>query len=380
MKKVTFDREFLQMTLTKSVKFVPSKSIIPALDNIKVSITNNVASFISCDGNAQLLVKCDCKATEDFEFCINAKLFLKTISFLSDNNVVINLKTESKVEIKAGKSKSNITLDCAPQDFPMMSHDSLVNEINVNDFYLKKAFKSVSKFVDDYGNNISCINIREVDNDIIFTGRMQAQMIRMGIKPISINAWSSLNVYPETTDKVLSLLADRGEVTVGHCGGGESNKVVFFRSSEGVHNDFYVVATVPNAKYPDTETLVKSHMGETKILLNTVEMKSAVKRLQLYVDIAKTITMSIDGDILRLTAINTMYGNDCEEETTVLQKQGVSNLKKIFNVEFILQILNEIEENEFWLIYDEDTKKPVAFTVESSDKNVSYLFLTKELF
>lgn len=368
------------MTLAKSVKFVPTekKALIPAFENVKIDIVGDVATFTSCNGNAQLIVKCSCKSAEDFSFCISAKLFLKTVSYLSENNVNITIKDENKAQITSGKSRSTISLDCAPKDYQLMSHGNLTSELNINEFYLKKAFKSANKFADDSGTNVSCINLNLVDNKIVFTSRTKAQLVRIAITPISIVSWSSISIYPEVADTLCSMLGDNGEVTVSHCG----DKIAFFRNSEDVHNDFSVTATTPTAKYPDTEALIKSAVCSTKILVNTVEFRAAVKRLQLYVDIARIISIELmpSGEV-SMRAENSLVSSSCEEDITCLSKVGTHNLKKNFNVEFIIQILSEIEENECWISFDEDTKFPTYIIPhEALDKNAEFLFLTKEVF
>jgi DNA polymerase III sliding clamp (beta) subunit (PCNA family) len=342
--KVKIDKELFLLKLQKLVKFVPAKSVIPAFGNIKVSVKNDSIEMIAGDGNMQCKVVCDAKSKEEFVFCVQGKLFLKTINSLKENEVTLSILKNGKLEVKSGKFKSNISMDCTENDFPVMNIDAISSEMNISQFKLLKSLKLTEKFVDDKSanENFKGVNIALIDRNIVFTGLDNSSMCRASMAPISINQWNNIVMPTETAAKIVGMLEEKGEASIAHNG----EKIIVSTPVDS-GNYFEIISVSSNIAYPNSEAVFKKR-GDKEVEINTLELKDALKRLSVYssADTAPVITLELNGDTLKMTYEDINFGHNCEDEITVRNDSGVSTIKH-FNGDKFVDILNCVETNEF---------------------------------
>lgn len=379
MNKVTIDRELLLYKLDKAIKFVPSKSIIPAFDNFLLNISKTSIEIIACDPATRVRLDCQVLSSSgDFSICVAAKLLLKTVKLFSENQVIITQKKGDSIELKCGKSKYNIGMDCFPESYPHIPIEAMTNEINIGQFYLRLGLKSANSFVDDdsKNSNMVAINIIESNKKMIFTGLTQALMCRVAVPPISIGtAWNPLCVSTDCASKVISLLSDKGEVGVCHNG----KHVTFFTSSDSPEM-FEVVSTVANVKFPNSESLF-SKRPENMYIINTIEANAATKRLKLYASDADTkqVLFSCDGsNDLILTSADTLTKKDGEEIITI-DNNTKTPITKYLGHDHLIQVLSSVDSNEFILYYSTVKNHPsfIIPKVNTEEENI-FSFLIAE--
>lgn len=375
-KKLTLDRELLVSKLAKAYKFVPTKVIIPAWDNFKMTVTNSTMEIVASDGNIQIKMYCPVTSSSNFSFCVPAGLLLKTVSLFKENEVTITQKSDTKIELKSGKSKYNITLDCLPDGFTTMPIENVKSEIAVNQFMLNMALKSAKEFVDEKhpNANFSAINIAEINNKIICTGATRFLICRAAISPIAINSWSPVNIPVETAKKVISLLGEKGEIGVCHSG----DKIKFFTSVDS-SDYFEVMSVTANIKFPNTEGLLSKKPTDC-ISVNTLEFKDAIRRLSLYSSIGEEpivhVSNTHNSQELRLTSNDNTTGKDGEELISINNPTNVI-LDKSYNNETIVKLLSEIDDNEtniFFLSGDSAQPSFMIPKVNTEEENI-YSFL-----
>lgn len=374
-----FDRGLLVSKLGKAIKFVPSKIVIPAWDNFRMSITDNVMEIIASDGNMQIRMFCPVESKGNFEICVDASLLLKTISLFKENSVTITQKTEKKIELKSGKSKYNITVDCFPENFSVMPMEKITSEISVSQFMLKMALKSSASFVDEKhpNANFTAINIAEVNNKIVFLATSNALICRVAVAPISINSWLPVNISPEISKKVVSLLSDKGEIAVVHSG----DKVRFFTNSEAP--DHYEVTSVTsNIKFPPAEKFF-AKIPESSICFNTIEVKDAIKRLSLYTAIGADPEVHISNaenpQEIKLTNRDSIAEKNGEEFISIINpNEAVINKK--FNNERIINLLSEIDAAETNIFFTDSNTNPslIVPKVNTPEEDI-YSFLISSI-
>lgn len=357
MIKVRFDREVVVGKLQRAIKFIPSKTITPCFDSFKLTSVAGVMEIVASDGNVQFKTNCPVSTKEDFSVCVPAKLFLSTIALMRENEVVFEVK-EKQVVLKNGKSKYQIGLDTFPDDFPIMKLGTPDSEITLHQFFLKQAFESTVKFVNEKNPQPQMvgINMLEKNNRIIFTGLDGQILCRCAIKPISINAWNPIVSPTDTAKKVSALCEDKGEISVTH----SLDKIMFYTSADSPEV-FEVMSVLTNQKYPNSEALFKNKTEEN-LVINTLEFSDAIKRLNLYTfdGTAPIVVIKTNPENLQeliLTAQDDLTNKDGEEIMTVINVTG-KQIHKAYNSEYLLKALGSIEENEFVFFYNEDHTKP----------------------
>lgn len=377
MNKVMIDRELLLFKLEKAIKFVPAKSIIPAMDNFMLNISADSMDIIACNSGTQLRTDCQVKANGSFAICVAAKLLLKTVKLFSDNQVTITQKKEDSIELKCGKSKYNIGLDCFPENFPRIPIEEMIYSINIAQFYLKLGLKYANSFVDDENKNANmvAINIAEIDNKMVFTGLTNELMCRAAVPPISINNWDKINITTDAAKCLLTLLGEKGEVGVSHNG-----KHAIFYTGADSSEMFEVITTLANVKFPNSESLF-SKKPENRYVINTIECNSAVKRLKLYASDGdvKQVNFNCDGsnDII-LTSSDSFTKKDGEELLTI-DNVTKTPINKNLAHDHLIQVLNTMESHEFILMYSSEKNRPsfIIPKVNTEEENI-FCFLIAE--
>jgi len=377
MNKVVIDRELLLFKLEKAIKFVPAKSIIPAMDNFMLNISSDSMDIIACNSGTQLRTDCQVKANASFAICVAAQLLLKTVKLFSDNQITITQKKEDSIELKCGKSKYNIGMDCFPESFPRISIEEMTNSINIGQFYLKLGLKYAYNFVDDDNKNANmvAINIAEIDNKMVFTGLTNELMCRAAVPPISINKWEKINITTDAASCLLKLLGDKGEIGVSHNG----KHAIFYTGSDSSEM-FEVVTTLANVKFPNSESLF-SKRPENKYIINAIECNSAVKRLQLYAsdsDVKQVFFSCGEDNNLILTSSDTLTKKDGEEIIT-MENITKTPITKYFAHNHLIKVLNSMESIEFVLHYSSEKNRPsfIIPKVNTEEENI-FCFLIAE--
>lgn len=379
--KLIADRELLLYKLSKAVKFIPGKTIVPAFDNFKLTVAAGVMEIIASDGNLQCKMYCNVSSKDSFAVCLPAKLLVKTIALFRENEVTITIKSDIKVELKSGKSKYNIGVDCKNEEYPVMTMAPAQNEMVMQQFFLSMTLKAADKFVDEKSANANFIgiNIAEINNKMVFTGLDGMTMCRCAVKPISISKWESVVIPTQTASKVISMLQDKGEIGIAYSSK-EDGKIIFFTDREA-DEVFEICSVTSNVKFPDTE-MVFSKKPEHQMILNTLEFKDAVKRLGLYtsaIDTSVTLTTNPENiDELILTAGDKLTNRDGEELMTIINpsKQAIN---KSFNNEFLTQILAQIDQNDIVLLHSDIERRPCQIIpkVNSEEENIFSFIITQ---
>lgn len=353
--KIKVDREHLADKLKKAMRFIPSKSLVSAQENFRCTVKDNMMEIIAADSQCQVKLYCPVKADMDGAFCVEASIFLKTINLFRENEVLITKKSDTVIEMKSGKSKYKVDMDCMPDDFPMMPIAPMPHEISMLQNNLKTGLKFTEKFIDDKKSAMigaSGININNIDNRMVFTGLDQHILARVSVSPLSIVSWQKNAVLPcETAIKVLSLLNNKGEISMFH----NDDKIMF--SADDSIERFEITSLLVNTKYPNSEGLF-SKKSDDHAIINTLEIKDAFMRLNLYIGDDKVVHVKSNPENLNeltLTATNTMKPKGGEESVTIKNICG-KPINKGFNPGSMLKVLANIESNEFMFFFHENNK------------------------
>ena len=354
---IKVDRELFYSKIKNAVKFIPGKVIIPVMDHFMLSVKEGIMEILATDGNIQVKLNCQVKASEDFAFCVPAKYLVKIIGLFRENEVVFTMKKENLLEIKSGKSKYNVTLDAFPNDFPVTLMKNIDSEIAMNQFMLGLGLNQSEKFADDENQNANytAININEINNKIIFTSLDGYVVARAAIKPISISKWTPISIPTVTAKKVASLLNDNGEIGVTHGDG----KIMFFTNKASV--DFFEITSVlSDIKFPDSEKLI-ARRPTNMIGINTLELNDATKRLKLSamegVEPIIAISNAANPHEFILTCSDALTGKDGEEIMTVVNPTGLAFAKN-FSGNTLTKVLSSIDQSEIDFYFSDQNNVP----------------------
>ena len=374
MNQVNLDRELLLEKLQRINKFVPTKSVTPIFENLRMSVGSGIMEILASDGQTQAKFFVSAKHKEDFVFCVPAKLFIATVTLLKENELVIKVKGK-KMEMKSGKGKYSVTI--LDEDYPIMPVKTPTSEITLSQFNLKKGLNSTESFIDEKNPlpQLIGIHIAQVGKEIVFTGAIQAMVCRYATKPISINTWTNIVLPTDTANKICSILSDRDEVNITH-----SKEKLTLSAYTGTTEAWEVMSTLQDIAYPNTEALFAKPI-EDKVVMNTMEVSDCLKRLKLYTMEVPQIILNTGSNLheLVLSAANDAFGTSGEDMITINNVCG-KNVVRSFNGDQIVQILRNIDDNEFELWLSDSDKKPCQIipvnTREGIDFNFKFLIVS----
>lgn len=367
--KARVDREFFLHKLGKAIGFVPSKAVVPAFEDIKLTFKDNSVEMVTSDGSMQFRTTCVVKSCDEFSVCLPARLLIATFALFRENEVIITKKSDVNVELKCGKSKYNIGTYCDPKDYPTMSIEDVNNEICISQLELKEGLKSADKFIDS-NNTIDSmlgVNISEVDNKIVFIGLDMFVMCRYSSDPISISKWDNITISTDLSSNMCKLLSDKGEVSIAHSG----KKVIFSTPSDGL-DYFEVISVVSNAKFPNAESLFSKDTPHN-IKVNTMEMSDAVKRIKLYATKDKESKFSIlinesNNTEMKITAEDVNF-NKNGEEIVSCENTSKCLMDKSFTAEKFLKPLNIFNDQYFDIGFSDNVRQPIKITPSNENKD-----------
>lgn len=375
------DREILLSKLTKAVKFVPGKTVLPVYDNFKLAIAGNDMNIFASDGNIQFRIHCRIESNENTVICIPAKLLVKTLSLSRENIVKFSLSKKKKntLELKIGKSKYEIGMNATENEFSMLKVTDPVSDITMEQFFVNMALGSTEKFADGKANaNFSGINMVYIGNSMVFTGLDGQLVCRCAVKAMSVQKeWQKVVIPSETASAVAGFMENTGEIGIVHNG----DKISFFCHSE-TGDSFEITSILSNAKFPDSEKFFRLN-HQNKIKVNTLELLDAVKRLKLYSHetSAYRVLIETNPDNLNefiLTAIDDLT-NKAGEEIVAIENLTGTTFRKAFSADMTIKVLSTIETNEVIYKYSEIPTEPSFIDpVVTSKEEEFFSFLTSQ--
>lgn len=369
--KIIIDRELLLEKLNKVYKFVPSKSIIPALDNIKFDVIGGDMVITAFNGEVQCKLHCVVKSKEDISFCVPAKIFVSTVRLLRENELTLSI-TEKKVEIKCGKSKYGITINTVADEFPSIKFDGKGNEFTM----LQKVFNDYASRTSSFAGDdtlrpwMTGVNIDFTDSkEMFFTSATNFVLCRAIVPVISVNLWSSVTVPVNAVKKVCEII-NTGEMNILH-----NDNIIMFSSANSSDSDFEITATCINDKYPNVSSMFNAERGDS-FVLNVSETIDCVNRIKLYVNpFTSAINLNLKGSELVMSGADEDFGNDAIDTISVTNEKNVV-MERNFNAEQISKIMGNIDEVEAIMLWGDKDNVPIKITGKTEFPNFTFLVTT----
>lgn len=372
MSKIIIDRELLLDKVNKVYKFVPSKSIIPALDNIKFEVNGNTMLITAFNGEIQCQLSCSVKAKENMSFCLPAKLFVGIIRLLRENELTITIG-EKKATLKCGKSVYNISVNTTPDIFPFIKNGSHENEMVM----LQSAFKDYASKVSNFaGDNatlpwMSGMNMAFSDKkEMTFTSATNFVMCRAIAPVISLNKWKSVTI-PVSSVKRITELCNKGEMTIMH-----SENIMVFSSAANSDEQFTIIATCINENYPNVSNFF-SAPREKNFVINVSEGIDCINRVKLCSNqLLNSINLNLQASELTISSSDEDFGNDGTEVVSVTNEKNVTMDKNLVSDQMV-KILGSIDEVECFIYWSD--KDNIPLLIQGKTDFVNFQFLTTPL-
>jgi len=328
------NREVLLKPLSNVTGIVERRHTLPILSNLLIEAKNNTIQLTTTDLEMQISLTIKAELQDELSTTISAKKFLDICRSLPDSIDIDLISKDSRMTVKAGKSRFNLqTLPAA--DYPVMtkvSSDSI--QIQLPQLELKRLLKQVEfamaqQDIRYYLNGL----LLEVDGN-------KLNLVGTDGHRLSFTS-TTLNQSHEKTDVILprktvieliKLLEDTNEAVVIEIAAGQVNFAF---------GDLRLISKVIDGKFPDYHRVIPSSHTNT-FTANRAEILTAMQRASILSNEKyRGIRMVLSENNIKLISTNTEQ-EEAEEEFEISYTQDSLDIG--FNVTYLIDVLNNTHQ------------------------------------
>lgn len=344
------------------LKAVPSKTTMPILECILISANEDGISLTANDMELGIETKVKGQVIEPGIIAINAKLFSEIVRKLPDNEIVINVEDNYKINILCENSNFSL-IGKDGDDFSYLPYIEREKSIYMSQFTLKEVIRqTIFSIADNDSNKIMTGELFEVKGNKLKVVSLDGN--RIAIRQIELKEEfdDTEVIVPGKTLSEISKIIN---------GDTEDEIKIFFTKNHIVFefDDTVVISRVIEGEYFKINKMLSSDY-ETKISINKRDILDCIDRATLLVREGdkKPIIISVNDTELELK-INSYLGS--MNENISITKEG-RDIMIGFNPKFLMDALRVIDD-ETIDIYLINSKAP-CFIRDEEEKYI-YLIL-----
>lgn len=333
---IQINREVLLKPLTAVSSIVEKRHTLPILSNLLLEAKQNKIYLTATDLEMQISLSIDNAAGGEFSTTISAKKLLDICRSLPDSSDINLATTDSRVTLKAGKSRFNLqTLPAA--DYPVMSKaQGEATVVTLPQRELKGLLKQVEfamaqQDIRYYLNGL----LFEVSGDRLNIVGTDGHRLSFTSTQLKQSYEKQEVILPrKTIIELIKLLDDSEEDVVIEIAGTQAN----FSFSQ-----FKLISKVIDGKFPDYNRVIPVGHQNTfttdRLGILLAMQRASILSNEKY----RGIRMVLSNNNLKLISTN----SDQEEAEEELEIQYVGNSLDIgFNVTYLIDVLNNANSEQ----------------------------------
>lgn len=320
---------------------------LPILDNFLFDLKDGELSITATDLETTMRTKVSVESSADGKICIPAKLLLDILKSLPDQPCTFTVNDgDSSIEIAYdnGRSKMN---GFNGEDFPripeienadtiMISGDIISNAIN------KTLFATGN---DDLRPVMSGVFCAFSQQEITFVATDAHKLVKYTRRD-TVSSGSSSFILPKKALNLLKVNVKDNEVQI-KLEYNESNAVFYV-------GDVVLICRLIDGKYPNYEAVIPKE-NPNILLIDRVQFLNAIKRVSIFANkTTHQIRLKLAGSELGLFAEDIDFSNEATERLTC--NYDGDDMEIAFNSRFLIEMLNNLEEDEVRLEMSEPSR------------------------
>ena len=355
-------------TLSHLQGIVDKKNSLPILSNILIEAKDNKLIFSSTDMDISIIEKIDCNVVEDGATTINSQILYDIVRKIDENSEIEIISNDGKLlTLRADGSRFSLA-SLPKEDFPIIDQDDSGVKIKINS-------KILFKLIDKTKFAISNEETRYFLNGLYFnvnTEQSKSTVTLVGtdghrLAKFSYNIQENVDqvlgvIIPKKTIYELSKLLSEtdSEVSISV----SSSKIVF------KIGEIIFISKLIDGSFPDYKRVIPKN--NTNILkINRDTLLSAVDRVSTIAnDKSPVIKFKLLQNILNLNTVN-------DESSTASEDLKINydgdDIEIGFNSKYIMDIVNNLEDNEISINLKDNTSPIVA--LENSNSDLVYVLM-----
>ncbi len=333
---IKINRETLLKPLTSVTSIVEKRHTLPILSNLLLEVKQNKIHLTATDLEMQISLSIESATTGDFSTTISAKKLLDICRSLPDNSEVNMATNDSRITLKAGKSRFNLqTLPAA--DYPVMTktlgESTLVTigQRQLKDLLKQVEFAMAQQDIRYYLNGLL---FEVVANRLNIVGT-DGHRLSFTSTELKQNYDKQDVILPrKTVIELIKLLDDSDEDVQIELA---SNQVNFS------FNHFKLISKVIDGKFPDYNRVIPAG-HQNSFTVDRVGVLSAMQRASILSNEKyRGIRMVLSNNNLKLISTNSDQ-EEAEEELEI--NYAGDNLDIGFNVTYLIDVLNNTSSEQ----------------------------------
>ena len=359
--QIKINREVLLKPLTNVTSIVERRHTLPILSNLLLEAKNNHIQLTATDLEMQISLSIENTFSGELSTTISAKKFLDICRSLPDNVDIDMISIDSRMTVKADKSRFNLqTLPAA--DYPVMTKASGIGtNISISQIAFKKLLKQVEFAMaqQDIRYYLNGLLLEVHDNKLNIVGT-DGHRLSFTSTILTKNYEKTDVIIPrKTVIELIKLLDDSEEEITIEISAGQVN------FSFG---DIKLISKVIDGKFPDYHRVIP--VGHpNSFTVNRVGVLTAMQRASILSNEKyRGIRMVLSNNNLKLISTNTEQ-EEAEEELTI--DYAKDSLDIGFNVTYLIDVLNNVtDENIIFSFADANSSCLITVPFDDNYKYV----------
>jgi DNA polymerase-3 subunit beta len=328
------NREVLLKPLSNVTGIVERRHTLPILSNLLLEAKNNTIQLTTTDLEMQISLSIQAELQETLSTTISAKKLLDICRSLPDAIDIDLVSKDSRMTVKAGKSRFNLqTLPAA--DYPVMTKvTGEAIQIQLPQIAFKRLLKQVDfamaqQDIRYYLNGL----LLEVDGNKLNLVGTDGHRLSFTSATLSQSYEKTDVILPrKTVIELIKLLEDSDEEVSIELAAGQVNFAF---------GDMRIISKVIDGKFPDYHRVIPTAHTNT-FSVNRVAILTAMQRASILSNEKyRGIRMVLSEDNIKLISTNTEQ-EEAEEELEISYKQDSLDIG--FNVTYLIDVLNNTQQ------------------------------------
>ncbi len=361
--QIKINREVLLKPLTNVSSIVERRHTLPILSNLLLEAKNNNIQLTATDLEMQISLNIESKFSGELSTTISAKKLLDICRSLPDGVDIDMVSNDSRITVKAGKSRFNLqTLPAA--DYPIMTKAAGAGTlVNISQIALKKLLKQVEFAMaqQDIRYYLNGLLLEVSENKLNVVG---TDGHRLSFTSTTLNkSYEKTDVIlpRKTVIELIKLLDDSEEELSIEINAGQVN----FAFSE-----IQLISKVIDGKFPDYHRVIPTG-HENTFSVNRLTVLTAMQRASILSNEKyRGIRMVLSKNNLKLISTNTEQ-EEAEEELEIDYAKDALDIG--FNVTYLIDVLNNVGDETINFSFA-DANSSCLITVPN-DKNYKYVVM-----
>ena len=354
---IKIDRELLLRPLATVSGIVEKRHALPILSNLLLEGNQGKLTFTATDLEMQISTHIKTEIADDFQITISAKKLFDITRALPDESKMDIQIEESKVLVKAKKSRFNLQT-LPPKDYPVMKKE----EKDTVDLKLsQKEFKTLLKQVDfamaqqDIRYYLNGLLIEVKDNNINIVGTDGHRLSFTSLKLKNPTHPAQVIVPRKTIVELTKLLNDtEDQLEISFT----KNQVNF------KFNEIDLITKVIDGKFPDYSRVIPQGHNNVFNVDRSLLLDSMLRASILSNDKYRGIRMVLEEGNLKLVSNNSEQ-EQAEEELEINYKGEKIDIG--FNVTYLIDVLMNIQSDQLTIAFN-DSSSSCLVTIPSNKK------------